>query len=89
VQTAKNLIAMLDFGLTPQQAIALPVAFSPGDTVFIEAGSALVAMAPALQALGHTTQVVPLPLKANAAMRTPAGWVGAADPRSEGKWEGR
>jgi gamma-glutamyltranspeptidase/glutathione hydrolase len=89
VQTAKNLIAMLDFGLTPQQALALPVAFSPGDTVFIEAGSALVAMAPALQALGHTTQVVPLPLKANAAMRTPAGWVGAADPRSEGTWESR
>ena len=40
---------------------------------------------PELQALGHAQVTARgLPLKANAALRTPAGWVGAADPRSDG-----
>ncbi len=87
VQTAKNLIAMLDFGLTPQQALALPVMFSPADTVYLEQGSSLAAMAPALRALGHKVEERVLPLKANAAMRVSGEWVGAADPRSEGTWK--
>ena len=87
VQTAKNLIAMLDFGLTPQQALALPVMFSPADTVYLEQGTSLAAMAPALRALGHKVEERVLPLKANAAMRVNGEWVGAADPRSEGTWK--
>ena len=87
VQTAKNLIAMLDFGLTPDKALALPVLFSPGDTVVVEEGTALVAMIPALQALGHKVEARMLPLKANAAERIGGTWVGAADPRSEGTWK--
>ena len=86
VQTAKNLIAMLDFGLPPQEALALPVMFSPGDTVYLEAGTPLAAMADALRALGHTVEVRQGGFKANAAMRVGDRWVGAADPRSEGTW---
>jgi gamma-glutamyltranspeptidase/glutathione hydrolase len=42
-------------------------------------------MAPALAALGHAHITErPMPLKANAVERTARGWVGAADPRSEG-----
>jgi gamma-glutamyltranspeptidase/glutathione hydrolase len=89
VQTAKNLIAMLDFGLTPSQALALPVMFSPADTVYLEQGTSLAAMAPALRALGHKVEERVLPLKANAAMRVNGEWVGAADPRSEGTWKSR
>ncbi len=89
VQTAKNLIAMLDFGLAPQQALALPVMFSPGDTVQLEKGTALAAIAPTLRALGHTVEMRDLPLKANAAMRFGGVWVGAADPRSEGTWKAK
>jgi gamma-glutamyltranspeptidase/glutathione hydrolase len=87
VQTAKNLIAMLDFGMTPDKALALPVLFSPGDTVFLEAGTPLAAMADALRGLGHTVEVRPGGFKANAAKRVGEVWIGAADPRSEGAWK--
>ncbi len=87
VQTAKNLIAMLDFGLAPSQALALPVMFSPAGTVYLEQGSSLGTIAPALRALGHAVEMRELPLKANAAMRVGGAWVGAADPRSEGAWK--
>jgi len=63
------------------------VIFAPGiDTVFVEQGSALEPMIPALKALGHA-EVMPrnLPLKANAIeLRGSQAW-GAADPRSEGR----
>jgi gamma-glutamyltranspeptidase/glutathione hydrolase len=59
--------------------------FAPGDAITVEQGTALEAMIPQLQALGHA-QVGPrgLPLKTNGAQHTAAGWTGAADPRSEG-----
>jgi gamma-glutamyltranspeptidase/glutathione hydrolase len=85
VQVARALIGVLDFHLPLGQAIALPMLFAPGDALTVEQGSGLEAMIPQLQALGHA-RVAPrgLPLKANGAERTAAGWVGAADPRSEG-----
>jgi gamma-glutamyltranspeptidase/glutathione hydrolase len=85
VQVAKALIGWIDWHLSAQDAIALPMLFSPGDAITIEPGSSLEAMVPALKALGHQA-IAPrsLPLKANAIERTSGGWVGAADPRSEG-----
>jgi gamma-glutamyltranspeptidase/glutathione hydrolase len=83
-QVARALIGMLDFHLPVAQAVALPVLFSPGDTVQIEQGTSLEALIPQLQALGHKVAARRMPLKTNAAQRTGAGWVGAADPRSEG-----
>jgi gamma-glutamyltranspeptidase/glutathione hydrolase len=84
-QVAKAVIGVVDWNLTVQQAIALPALFSPGDTVQIERGTSLEAMAPALRALGHD-KIVPrtLALKANAIEWRDGRWVGAADPRSEG-----
>ena len=85
VQVARALIGVIDFGLPLQQAVALPVLFSPGDAISVEQGSTLETMIPRLQALGHVrVGARGLPLKTNAALRTPTGWVGAADPRSEG-----
>ena len=85
VQVARALIGVIDFGLPLEQAIALPMLFSPGDTIAIEQGSSLEALVPALRALGHAQiGARGLPLKTNGAQRTAAGWVGAADPRSEG-----
>ena len=85
VQVARVLIGVLDFDLPIDQAIALPVLFSPGDSISVEPGTWLEAMIPQLQALGHA-RVAPraMPLKANGAQRTATGWIGAADPRSEG-----
>jgi len=85
VQVARALIGVIDFGLPLQDALALPVLFAPGDALTVEQGSALEAMIPQLQALGHAqVGARRLPLKANGAQRTAAGWTGAADPRSEG-----
>lgn len=84
-QVAKTLIGLIDFKLSLDEALALPQLYSPGDVVVIEQGTMLESMADALRALGHTNVVArSLPLKLNAAQRTSAGWIGAADPRSEG-----
>jgi len=84
VQVARVLIGVLDFGLSVEQALALPVLYSPEDTVFVEQGTALEAMIPQLRALGHDVAARPPGFKANAAVLGPQGWVGGADPRSEG-----
>jgi gamma-glutamyltranspeptidase/glutathione hydrolase len=85
-QVIRAVIGVLDWGLTPQQALALPVIFAPGiDTVFVEQGSGLVPMIPALNALGHAdVQARGLPLKGNAIQISNGALLGGADPRSEG-----
>jgi gamma-glutamyltranspeptidase/glutathione hydrolase len=84
-QVLKAIIGVIDWHLTAQQAIALPTIFAPGgDTVFVERGTALEAMIPKLQALGHQVQVRDPSFKANAIEWVGGRWVGAADPRSEG-----
>ena len=84
VQVAKALIGVLDWNLTAQDAIALPGLYSPGDGITVETGSPLLAMQPALEALGHTVTARGLPFKANAVEFRDGHWLGAADPRSEG-----
>jgi gamma-glutamyltranspeptidase/glutathione hydrolase len=84
-QVAKTIIGVVDWKLSAQQAIALPVLFAPtGNTVYLEEGSALWTMAPALKALGHTDVRPRTGFKANAVEWSGGRWVGAADPRSEG-----
>lgn len=84
-QVIRVIIGVVDWHLTAQQAIALPVLFAPGDRVCVEPGTTLEAMIPALVALGHAqVQACPMPLKANAVERVGKRWMGAADPRSEG-----
>ena len=85
IQVAKALIGYIDWGLTAQEAIALPGLYSPGDTIFIEPGTSLEAMIPPLKVLGHAS-ISPrfMPFKANAVEWRDGQWVGAADPRSEG-----
>jgi gamma-glutamyltranspeptidase/glutathione hydrolase len=83
-QVAKAIIGVVDWNLTAQQAIALPVLYSPGDTVFVERGSSHEAMIPALRALGHKVETREPGFKANAIEWLNGRWVGAADPRSEG-----
>ena len=83
-QVAKAIIGVVDWRLSAQQAIALPVLYSPGDTLYVEQGTAHEAMAPALAALGHKVAVRAPGYKANAVEWIEGRWVGAADPRSEG-----
>ena len=83
-QEVRAIIGAIDWKLTAEQTLALPVLFAPGDTVFVEQGSVLEAMIPALRDLGHTVTPRNMPLKANTALFENGKWTGAADPRSEG-----
>jgi gamma-glutamyltranspeptidase/glutathione hydrolase len=85
-QVAKAIIGVIDFHLTPQEAIALPVIVAPGgDTVYLESGTFLADMAPQLEALGQKIDYrPPVTFKANAIEWLDGRWVGGADPRSEG-----
>ncbi len=85
-QVIRVIIGVLDWHLSAQAAVALPVLFAPGtDTVYIEQGSRLEALIPALRALGHSVESRGLPLKANAIEAVGGRLRGAADPRSEGR----
>ncbi len=83
-QVIKAIIGVVDWHLSAQQAIALPMIFAPGDTVYVERGTYLEGMIPQLQALGETVKAMPSGFKANAIEWVGGRWVGAADPRSEG-----
>ena len=84
MQVTKTLIAHLDWGLSAREALAEPVIYYNKEGLVVEQGTRLETMIPALEKLGHKVSASRLPLKANAAEKTPAGWVGAADPRSVG-----
>ena len=84
-QVAKALIAWIDWHMSAADAIAAPNIYFSGDALVVEVGSPIEALRPGLTALG--TKLVAsdrLGGKANAAELTDSGWVGAADPRSEG-----
>jgi gamma-glutamyltranspeptidase/glutathione hydrolase len=85
MQVTKTLIAHLDWGLTAQDALAAPNIYFNNDALLVESGTPLAARADDLAKFGRAVQVNPImPSKANAAQRTAQGWVGAADPRSDG-----
>ena len=85
-QVIKTIIGVLDFHLTAQQALALPMIYAPGDTVFVESGTPLEGMIPQLQALGHddVKTLPPGTFKTNAIQWINGAWTGGGDPRSEG-----
>jgi gamma-glutamyltranspeptidase/glutathione hydrolase len=84
-QVIKAIVGVIDFHLTAQQAIALPMLYAPGDTVYLESGTFLEGMVPELRAMGHTVALLPpATFKANAIEQLNGRWAGAADPRSEG-----
>jgi gamma-glutamyltranspeptidase / glutathione hydrolase len=84
MHVTKTLIGVLDFGLTAQDAIALPNIYYGGEAVQVEAKTPLDAMRPALAGFGRMVMSSELGSKVNAIERTPTGWRGAADVRSEG-----
>lgn len=86
VQVARALIGFIDWNLPIEDALALPVLYSPGDVVIVEEGSNLETMVPALKDLGHARVIARrLPLKTNAIAIDGNVLSGAADPRSEGR----
>ena len=85
-QVAKAIVGVIDWKLSAQEAIALPVLYPAGNALIVEPGSLLEAMIPALKALGHDQVTArSLQFKANAIEVVGGRLAGAADPRSEGR----
>ncbi len=82
--TAKTLLGTLAWGLSPQQAIALPNFASLGGSVLLEARRFPADSVAALNARGHAVIELELPSGLQAIQRQGDGWRGGADPRREG-----
>ncbi len=85
---AKTLVGVLDWGLDPQAAIALPNFGSRNGPTELEQGTSVEALATKLRTLGHETSIMAQTSGVHAIVRTPAGWIGGADPRREGTVRG-
>ncbi len=81
---AKALVAVLDWKLDAQSAVALPNFGSRNGPTEIERGSAYEALVWDLQARGHEVSVTNLTSGLHVVERVPGGWRGGADPRREG-----
>jgi gamma-glutamyltranspeptidase / glutathione hydrolase len=81
---AGALVALIDGGLTPQQAVALPHIFNPNSVTVIEKGTQLEALVPQLTAMGHTIREFAIPSGLHIIEKTKDGYIGGADPRRDG-----
>jgi len=80
----KTIIAVLDWGLDVQAAIALPNFVNRNGPTDLEADTPLTALAPALAARGEAVRIVPMVSGLHGIAVTPGGLEGGADPRREG-----
>lgn len=85
---AESIIAILDWGLDPAQALSLPHVVNRNGATDVEEGGGEVYVEP-LEALGHKVNVRNLNSGLHAILIAGDTLVGAADPRREGKAMGR
>lgn len=86
---AQCFLAMADAGMAPAAAVALPHVGSRNGPTELETGVGLDRQADVLRALGHTVLRADMNSGLHVIRRHGEGWVGAADPRREGRALGR
>jgi len=82
---AKTIVAILDWGMSPQKAVSLGHFINRNGDTDLEAGTDAEALAPALEALGHTVKVRDLNSGLHVIAIEAGRLIGGADPRREGK----
>ena len=89
----KSIVAMVDWGLSPQAAANLPNFGSRNGPTELERGTALDALKPELERRGHTVNLMEFTSGLHILRRSGSGktsvWQGGADPRREGAVLGR
>ena len=81
---AKTLIALIDWEMGMEEAVALPHFLDRNGALEIEEGSMLEALIPVLEQLGHRIEVRTLTSGLHGIAATAQGLDGAADPRRDG-----
>lgn len=82
VSTARAIVGAIDFGLSADEALALPFLMAMGGGTLVERGTWLEAAMPQFAALGHKGLTAgEAPIKVNALLHAGAGWQSARDPR--------
>jgi gamma-glutamyltranspeptidase/glutathione hydrolase len=88
---AKSLIALIDWGLSPQVAANLPNFGSRNGPTELERGTALESLKPELEKRGHAVNLMEftsglhiLQRHTDTKQKAALGWRGGADPRREG-----
>jgi gamma-glutamyltranspeptidase / glutathione hydrolase len=84
----KTLVAVLDWKMDMQQAIALANFGSRNGPTELERGTAAASWAEPLRALGHEVRVIDMTSGVHGIQRTRSGWNSGADPRREGTAKG-
>jgi gamma-glutamyltranspeptidase/glutathione hydrolase len=80
----QTLVAIIDWELSPQEAIDLPHISNRNGTTDLEAGTPIVALAPELAARGHEVRLVDMTSGLNAIVIDAGSLAGGSDPRREG-----
>jgi gamma-glutamyltranspeptidase/glutathione hydrolase len=81
---AKALVAILDWGFDPQQAVSMPNFGTHNDSTELEARTSIANLKPSLEVLGHSVTVAEQTSGSHAILATDRGLIGGADPRRDG-----
>lgn len=88
VQTARGIIGLIDFNLSVEDALGLPLLMAFGDNILVEEGTWFEDQIEVFKAFGHD-QIAARnpPLKAGAVHWNGSEWISAHDPRLNGLLE--
>jgi gamma-glutamyltranspeptidase/glutathione hydrolase len=86
--TAETIVAMLDGGLSPQQAAALPHHANLNGATILETDTPITEYASELAAMGHRVAFSELESGLNIVEHVKGGYIGGSDPRRDGVAKG-